>query len=294
MHSLANSPDVLSVILLVLLLGMRHGFDADHLAAIDGLTRYNHKDNPKLARLAGLFFSLGHGLIIVPISVGAATLAHGLNIPEWLNGFGTWVSVTILLTLAIANIRGVLHTPKSALVSLRGWRYQWFAGYLNVRSSSAMLAVGAVFALSFDTLSQAALFAVIAGEYQRWQLAFILAVVFVSGMLLTDGINGLFIAHLIKRSDQTARIASRVMALTAPNIHTVSQTLPEDQVHGLLSSCDCFVSPHRSEGFGLNIAAAMLPNFDAWRVGKELWLGLVVMLVLIASYGIGQRLSRTT
>ena len=268
MHSLANSPDVLSVILLVLLLGMRHGFDADHLAAIDGLTRYNHKDNPKLARLAGLFFSLGHGLIIVPISVGAATLAHGLNIPEWLNGFGTWVSVTILLTLAIANIRGVLHTPKSALVSLRGWRYQWFAGYLNVRSSSAMLAVGALFALSFDTLSQAALFAVIAGEYQRWQLAFILAVVFVSGMLLTDGINGLFIAHLIKRSDQTARIASRVMALSVASVSILVA--------------------------GLNIAAAMLPNFDAWRVGKELWLGLVVMLVLMASYGIGQRLSRTT
>jgi glycosyltransferase involved in cell wall biosynthesis len=47
------------------------------------------------------------------------------------------------------------------------------------------------------------------------------------------------------------------VAKTAPNIRIISQTLPEEQVYGLLRSCDCFVSPHRSEGFGLNIAAAM-------------------------------------
>jgi glycosyltransferase involved in cell wall biosynthesis len=47
------------------------------------------------------------------------------------------------------------------------------------------------------------------------------------------------------------------LAKASPNIRTMNQTLPEEQVYGLLRSCDCFVSPHRSEGFGLNIAAAM-------------------------------------
>lgn len=47
------------------------------------------------------------------------------------------------------------------------------------------------------------------------------------------------------------------LAQTAPNIRTINQTLPEEEVYGLLRSCDCFVSPHRSEGFGLNMAAAM-------------------------------------
>jgi len=47
------------------------------------------------------------------------------------------------------------------------------------------------------------------------------------------------------------------VAKAAPNIRTISQSLPEDQVYALLRSCDCFVSPHRSEGFGLNVAAAM-------------------------------------
>jgi glycosyltransferase involved in cell wall biosynthesis len=46
-------------------------------------------------------------------------------------------------------------------------------------------------------------------------------------------------------------------AKAAPTIRTIKQTLPEDQLYALLRSCDCFVSPHRSEGFGLNIAAAM-------------------------------------
>ncbi len=267
MNSLAHPADLLSVAILVLLLGMRHGFDADHLAAIDGLTRYNHKDSPKLAKYAGFLFSLGHGLIIVPISVSAATLTRDIKLPNWLDGFGTWTSVSILLALAIANIHGVLHTPNTELVSLRGWRYRWFAKLLNVRSPYAMLAVGALFALSFDTLSQASLFAVIALEYQRWQLALVFALVFVVGMLITDGINGLFIANLITRSDQTARIASRVMALSVASVSILVAVL--------------------------NIAGATLPDFETWRTGKELWFGAVVMGVLIASYGLGQKLSQT-
>ncbi len=47
------------------------------------------------------------------------------------------------------------------------------------------------------------------------------------------------------------------LAQTAPNICTIDQTLSEEKLYVLLRSCNCFVSPHRSEGFGLNIATAM-------------------------------------
>ena len=57
--------------------------------------------------------------------------------------------------------------------------------------------------------------------------------------------------------DPAATALLERVAKAAPNIRTISQTLPEDQVYSLLRSCDCFVSPHRSEGFGLNLAAAM-------------------------------------
>jgi glycosyltransferase involved in cell wall biosynthesis len=46
-------------------------------------------------------------------------------------------------------------------------------------------------------------------------------------------------------------------AQSSPNIRTINQTLSVQAVYSLLRSCDCFVSPHRSEGFGLNIAEAM-------------------------------------
>ena len=78
--------------------------------------------------------------------------------------------------------------------------------------------VGALFALSFDTLSQAAFFALTATQFGGWQEALVLALLFMLGMLLTDGINGLWIARLIARADQVALVASRVMALAVSGI----------------------------------------------------------------------------
>jgi glycosyltransferase involved in cell wall biosynthesis len=47
------------------------------------------------------------------------------------------------------------------------------------------------------------------------------------------------------------------LAAAGPNIRTISETLGEERLYSLFQLCDCFVSPHRSEGFGLNIAIAM-------------------------------------
>jgi hypothetical protein len=51
----------LALVAVVFLLGAQHGFDPDHLAAIDGLARFNAAARPRLARWSGLLFSLGHG-----------------------------------------------------------------------------------------------------------------------------------------------------------------------------------------------------------------------------------------
>lgn len=258
--------DLIGVALVVLMLGIRHGFDPDHLAAIDGLTRYNSSERPVLARMAGLLFSLGHGLVIVPVSIYAASLAQHFDVPAWFDTLGTWVSITILLGLAVFNLLSVLRTPAHEAVQLKGWRQSFFARMLNVRHAGAMLAVGAVFALSFETLSQASLFAVMASKYQVWHVAVILALLFVIGMLITDGINGLFIAKLIKRSDHTARVASRVMALAISGVSILVAVL--------------------------SILSEMSPNFDGWRSGKEVWLGGLIVAIMVASYFVGQRLSR--
>jgi len=51
--------------LVVLGFGLRHGLDADHLAAIDGLTRRNARANPAIAGRCGALFSAGHGLVVM-------------------------------------------------------------------------------------------------------------------------------------------------------------------------------------------------------------------------------------
>ena len=69
---------------LAFVLGARHGFDADHLATIDGLARYNSRSNPRLGSLAGALFSLGHGAIVLLVALAAATLSSAWHTPAWL------------------------------------------------------------------------------------------------------------------------------------------------------------------------------------------------------------------
>ena len=68
---------------LVFLLGARHGFDADHLATIDGLTRYNARVNPRLARFAGAL-SRSDTASSWLVALAAGSLSAGWQTPAWL------------------------------------------------------------------------------------------------------------------------------------------------------------------------------------------------------------------
>jgi len=266
--SLADLPrDFASLALVILLLGMKHGFDADHLAAIDGLTRYNARTRPRLARVAGALFSIGHGLVVASVAVGVAVLAQAWRVPQWLEAFGAWVSISLLTLLALMNIVAVLRTPEQEVARLEGWRSGMFSRLLRAGSPVMVMGVGTLFALSFDTVSQAALFAVTATQFGGWRPALFLALLFVLGMLMIDGVNGLWIARLIRRSDRTARVASRVMALAVSGV-------------GLLTA-------------GLTLASRTLPGIDAWAQGKELWFGAAVVTIVFISFAIGQQLARS-
>ncbi len=259
--------DFIGLALVVLMLGIKHGLDADHLAAIDGLTRYNAQARPRLASAAGVLFSLGHGLVVVGVALGVSTLAQAWRAPHWLESFGAWVSIGVLTLLALLNIGAVLRTPCDQATPLLGWRCGVFARLLRARNPATVMAVGTLFALSFDTVSQATLFAVTATRFGGWQSALFLALTFIAGMLLTDGLNGWWIARLVRRSDQTARIASRVMALAVSGV-------------SLLTA-------------GLGVATQTVPGIDAWADDKALWFGAAIVLVMGTSYLVGQRLART-
>lgn len=210
MDAAALPHDLLGLSAVVLLLGLRHGFDADHLATIDALTRHHLARGSARARWIGALFSLGHGGVVIAVALLVSRLASQWQAPGWLLAFGAWVSIAVLLLLALLNIaslrRGAPH-EHARPVGLRG---RWFAR-LTHGGPAAAAGLGALFALSFDTLSLAALFAVSASQHGGWQGALLCALAFTAGMLIVDGANGLWIARLLRRSDRAAVAASHLM-----------------------------------------------------------------------------------
>ena len=194
---------------LAFVLGMRHGLDADHLATIDGFVR--RQPDPRLARLSGMLFSLGHGMVVMLVAAIAAILTGAHDLPSWLEVFGTSVSIGFLLLLGGLNLHQVWTTPAGQAVAPLGLRSRWFD---RTSSSPAMVvAVGALFALSFDTLSQAVLFSLAASGQGGLAAALLLAGLFMLGMMTTDALNGAWVAWLVRRADARAALASRVMGM---------------------------------------------------------------------------------
>lgn len=243
---------------LVFLLGMRHGFDADHLATIDGLTRLNTLQRRPFARYCGMLFSLGHGAVVMAIAAGVGLASERWEAPSWLAAFGAWLSIGFLLALAIVNLRAVLSTAPDQAVALVGVKGRFLGRLTRAGSPGGVAAVGALFALSFDTVSQSALFAVTAAQFGGLGHALALGGLFMLGMLATDGLNGWWIAHLLRRADQGAAIASRVMSVA-------------------VSAVSLGVA-------ALGIARQLAPAVDTWTDGKELAFGAVVVGVMAASF----------
>ena len=186
------------------MLGLKHGLDPDHLAAIDGFTRTTR------SRWCGLFFSLGHGLVVTLVGVAVAVLATAWQAPHWLESSGAWVSIAVLAVLGCANLIAVRRTPAGQPVALAGMRTAWLPARVAQASHPAIIAaVGAAFAISFDSISTALIFSAVSGVL----FAALLGAVFTLGMATTDQLNGWWIARLVRRADQRAAVASRYMSV---------------------------------------------------------------------------------
>lgn len=206
---------------LVLLLGARHGLDADHLAAIDGLTRVASRRGQAHARYCGALFSLGHGAVVVAIALAAGAWGAAWAPPGWFNALGAAVSIGFLALIGIVNLRAVLKAPRHApvpLVGVRGRVVDRLLGAERRSGPAAVAGVGSLFALSFDTLSQSALFAVMAVQFGGVGHALTLGLLFTLGMLVCDGANGWWISRLITRTDRLAAAASRTMTLAVAGV----------------------------------------------------------------------------
>ncbi len=259
--------DWLALVALVFVFGTKHGLDPDHLATIDGLTRYNLRRAPTRARWCGSLFSLGHGSIVMLIALVVGTVSHRWQVPSWMDHVGTLISIGFLTLLGLLNLRAVLTTPLELVVAPIGLRAGLLSRLQSASHPLAIAGVGALFALSFDTMSQAALFAVTASRHGGLMYAFVLGLAFTAGMLAMDGLNGLWIARLLSHSDRRARAASRVMGLMVAVISL-----------GVAA---------------LGLVRWLRADIASWYEGKEVVLGVGVMALLGLTFLIGQMLARS-
>src|SRR6185295_12463223 len=103
-----------------------------------------------------LFFSLGHGVVVTLVGVGLARMAADWQPPQWLEYTGAWISIGVLVALGLANLMTALRTVPGRPVALAGVRSHWLPKRLASANHPAVIAaVGAAFALSFDTISHA-------------------------------------------------------------------------------------------------------------------------------------------
>lgn len=194
--------------IMALTFGVKHGFDVDHLATIDAITR-TVRHQQKVSNLVGFFFSLGHGLVVTSLSmiIGSGLLRS--HVPEWLEGFGMAISIFFLFLFGFLNLWNLYHNPAQTVLPV-GIRS--FLARRLVRSDygpAMIAAIGALFALSFDTISQIALFSLSASFIGGWVYSGLLGFCFTIGMILSDGLNGLLVSLLIQRADRVSILFSR-------------------------------------------------------------------------------------
>jgi high-affinity nickel-transport protein len=199
--------------------GLRHAFDADHIAAIDNTTR-KFLQGGKRSLGVGFFFSLGHASIVFVLTVGLAVATSTVNghLPgfQHYGGFiGASVSGTFLLLIGILNLLVLLDVmrvfremkrgayDKAALEKRlldRGLMSRFFLKRLGDRidRSWKMYPLGALFGLGFDTATEVGLLAIAAGvatHHVPFLAIISLPLLFAAGMSLMDTADGAFMSH---------------------------------------------------------------------------------------------------
>jgi nickel/cobalt transporter (NiCoT) family protein len=218
-YYLPRNPGLAGLATLAYTFGLRHAFDADHIAAIDNTTRkLLHDGQRPLA--TGFFFSLGHSTIVFSLTAGLAVAAKTVNskIPgfqEYGGYVGTSVSGTFLLLIGLLNlvvlldIIGVFRQMKRGryneqkleeALANQGLMSRFFLKRIGDRidSSWKMYPLGVLFGLGFDTATEIGLLALAAGvaTHQVPFLAVIsLPLIFAAGMSLMDTADGAFMSH---------------------------------------------------------------------------------------------------
>jgi len=210
-YALHNNPLLFSTAVLAYTFGLRHAVDADHIAAIDNVTRKLMQEG-KQPVTAGLFFSLGHSTVVTIataiVALTTATLVQS-NLTRWHeigNIVFTSVSAVFLILIAFINLliflsifkifqqvrRGNQYCEEDIdqLMNKQGFLAQYFRRLFRVITNSwQMYPLGFLFGLGFDTATEIMLLGIAASETVHglsfWSVL-ISPALFTAGMTLID------------------------------------------------------------------------------------------------------------
>jgi high-affinity nickel-transport protein len=208
-------PVLLGTALLAYAFGLRHAVDADHIAAIDNVTRKLMQEGKRPLGV-GLFFSLGHSTVVVGLSIAivftTAALQSRFESLRDLGGLiGTGVSAFFLFAIAIANIvilvaihrtfqtvrRGgaLVEGDLDILLASRGFFGRLFRGLFSLIGRSwHMYPLGLLFGLGFDTATEVGLLGISAAGAAKglslWSIL-VFPTLFTAGMCLVDTTDSL-------------------------------------------------------------------------------------------------------
>jgi high-affinity nickel-transport protein len=193
--------------------GLRHGVDADHIAAIDNTTRKLIQDKQRPFTV-GMWFSLGHSTIVVALIVALVvatrtvisdipSLASGAIIGTTVSGVFLWLIgiVNLVIVLSIYRIYKVMKQGRlepselENLLDKRGFLNRYFRSLFKiVKRPWQIYPIGVLFGLGFDTATEVALIAISVGvgvssSVPVWMIL-VLPFMFTCGMVLVDTTDG--------------------------------------------------------------------------------------------------------
>jgi nickel/cobalt transporter (NiCoT) family protein len=289
-------PVLIGSALLAYGLGLRHAFDADHIAAIDNVTRRLVAAGGRPVGV-GFFFSLGHSTVVVFASVGVALLAGRFRaefgiIQDVLGPIGTAFSSIFLLFVGALNIlvfaglwralRRQSADPESPAAAempaaIAGPFSRILGGAIHrVGRSWLMYPLGFVFALGFDTATEVGLLGLAAAQAAKglplWSIL-IFPALFAAGMALADTLEALFMlgAYRWTSTRPRSRLYYDVTATAASIL--VAATVAFAQLAGLaprlLSACPLLEAAvalfaRQSEWIGLLVVVIFAILWSGW------------------------------
>lgn len=209
-----DRPILLGTALLAFSFGLRHAVDADHIAAIDNVTRKLMQEGKRPAAV-GFFFSLGHSSVVILASMGVvlatAALKDRFNVFKEAGGIvGTSVSALFLVVIAVSNLviflsiyrafrrarRGepIVEEELDIMLAQRGFLARIFRRLFQLIATSwQMFPLGFLFGLGFDTATEIAVLGISAAEASKGMpigAIMVFPMLFTAGMSLVDTTDG--------------------------------------------------------------------------------------------------------